>query len=121
MTVHHFYGQIVLARVDDGRGNDKPHPVVVVTPDDQIVPGEPLRVVAISTQVEQPIPPHHVELPWQRPHHPKTGLNKPNVAKCDWLTTIEETRVIRAMGHVPPDRMVAIGAALKALAEGAIE
>lgn len=79
------YGQIILVPVADGRGNVKPHPAVVVSPSDQIVPGAKLRVVCVSTQLEDPCPSHHIPLPWQRPRHPRTGLNKANVAKCNWL------------------------------------
>ena len=53
-----FYGQILFAHVDDGRGHSKPHPVVIVAPDDEIVLGEPIRVVCVSTQVEDPCPSH---------------------------------------------------------------
>jgi hypothetical protein len=83
------YGQIILVPVADGHGNIKPHPAVILSPSDQIGPGATLRVVCVSSQVEEPCPDHHIPLPWQRPHHPRTGLNKPNVAKCNWLARID--------------------------------
>ena len=39
------YGQIILVPVADGHGNVKPHPAVILSPSDQIVPGAALRVV----------------------------------------------------------------------------
>jgi hypothetical protein len=52
------YGQIILVPVADGRGNVAPHPAVILSPTDQIVPGAKLRVVCVSTQLEDPCPPH---------------------------------------------------------------
>ena len=66
------YGQIVLVPVTDGHGNIKLHPAVILSPSEQTLPEAELRVVCVSTQVEDPCPPHHVPLPWQRPRHPKT-------------------------------------------------
>jgi hypothetical protein len=68
------YGQIILVPVADGHDNVAPHPAVILSPTDQIVPPAQLRVVCISTQVEDPCPPYHIPLPWQRPRHPKMGL-----------------------------------------------
>lgn len=78
------YGQIVLATVSDGHGNTKTRPVVIVTRTDQISADRPMLAVCVSTQVEHPTPDDHVALPWSNPRHPRTGLNKPNVAKCNW-------------------------------------
>ncbi len=90
------YGQIILVPVADGLGNSKPHPAVILSPTDQIKPGIELRVICVSTQIEVPCPPHHIPLPWQRPRHPKTGLNKPNVAKCNWLARVARTMSSRS-------------------------
>jgi hypothetical protein len=109
------YGQIILAPVADGRGNVKPHPAIILTPTDQITPGESIQVVCISSQVEDPSPTYHIPLPWQRPRHPRTGLNKPNVAKCNWLTRIDPADVIEVLGFAPPDRLARIEEALRTL------
>jgi hypothetical protein len=77
------YGQIVLANVSDGHGNTKNRPVVIVTPTEEITEDRGIVAVCISTQIEDPTPLEHVKLPWSRPRHPRTGLNRPNVAKCD--------------------------------------
>jgi hypothetical protein len=112
------YGQIILVPVPDGHGNAEPHPAVTVSPTDQIVPGGKLRVVCVSTQIEDPCPPHHVPLPWQRPHHPKTGLNKPNVAKCNWLARIDGGDVIKVLGFAPPRQLARIEEELRKLKAG---
>lgn len=112
------FGQIILAPVADGRGHVKPHPAVIVTPTDQIVTGDGIRVVCISTQVEAPSPTYHIPLPWKRPRHPKTGLNKPNVAKCNWLARVEPGDVIAILGFAPPGHLARIEEALKALRAG---
>jgi hypothetical protein len=109
------YGQIILVPVPDGHGNAKPHPAVILSPTDQIVPGAELRVVCVSTQVQDPCPSHHVPLPWQRPRHPKTGLNKPNVAKCNWLARVEQDDVIEVMGFAPPRHLAMIEEELRKL------
>jgi hypothetical protein len=87
-------------------------------PTDQIVPGAKLRVVCVSTKLEDPCPPHHIPLPWQRPHHPKTGLNKPNVAKCNWLARADQVDVIKVMGFAPSRRLARIEEELRKLRAG---
>jgi mRNA-degrading endonuclease toxin of MazEF toxin-antitoxin module len=111
------YGQIVLVPVPDGRGHSEPHPAVILSPTDQIGPGVELRVVCVSTQVEDPCPPHHVPLPWQRPRHARTGLNKPNVAKCNWLARVDQSEVIKVLGFVPARELKRIEEALRTLQE----
>jgi hypothetical protein len=101
--------------VADGRGNLKPHPAVILSPTDQIVPDAKLRVVCISTQLENPCPKHHVPLPWQHPRHPKTRLNKPNVAKCNWLARIDQADVIKVLGFVPTGHLARIEEELRDL------
>jgi len=109
------YGQIILVPVADGRGNVEPHPAVILSPSDQIVPGATLCVVCVSSQLEDPCPPHHIPLPWQRPHHPRTGLNKPNVAKCNWLARIDQGDVIKVLGFAPPRHLARIEQELRRL------
>jgi len=47
------YGQIILVPVADGRGNVEPHPAVILSPSDQIVPGASQRSIprALNTTV----------------------------------------------------------------------
>jgi hypothetical protein len=72
------YGQIILVPVADGHGNVKPHPAVILSPSDEIVPGARLRVVCVSSQVEDPCPPHPAPLaaatsPTDRPEQAQRG------------------------------------------------
>ena len=111
------YGQIILVPVPDGHGHVKPHPAVIVTPTEQVGPGVMLRVVCVSTQVEDPCPLFHVPLPWQRPRHPRTGLNKPNVAKCNWLARVDQDDVIQVLGFVPARELARVEEELRKLRE----
>lgn len=112
------YGQIVLADVDDGRGHVKARPVVIVTATADIAAGAPLLTVCVSTQIEDPTPPEHVKLPWSNPRHPRTGLNKPNVAKCNWYVLVDPAAVIEIKGFVPTRQMAEIDAILRRLRLG---
>jgi hypothetical protein len=109
------YGQIILVPVADGRGNVEPHPAVILSPTDQIVPAAKLRVVCVSSQLEDPCPPHHIPLPWQRPRHARTGLNKPNAAKCNWLALVDQGDVIKVLGFAPPRHLARIEQELRRL------
>jgi hypothetical protein len=112
------YGQLILVPVADGRGNIKPHPAVVLSRTDEITPEVELRVVCVSTQLDDPCPSHHVPLPWQRPRHPKTGLNKPNVAKCNWLARVDQGDVIKVLGFAPPQHLARIEQEIRNLDHG---
>lgn len=109
------YGQIVLVNVSDGHGNRKNRPVVIVTPTSEIAPDGNIVAVCISTQIEDPMSPEHVKLPWSTPRHPRTGLNKPNVAKCDWTVSFLVSDVIKVMGTAPYNAMSDIARALARL------
>ena len=72
------YGDIIpVAALDDPRGrNPKDRPAVVVTPTDEIDETGSVETVAITTILPDPSTDDHVLLPWQRPDHPRAGLNK---------------------------------------------
>jgi mRNA-degrading endonuclease toxin of MazEF toxin-antitoxin module len=120
-TTSHDYGQIVLAPVPDGHGQIKIRPVVILTSTEEIRRGEPMLVACVTTHIERPVPPHHIPLPWHRARHPRTGLDKPNVVKCDWLASIEEADIIRDMGTVPGRQMLLIAEALRRMARSSEE
>jgi mRNA-degrading endonuclease toxin of MazEF toxin-antitoxin module len=109
------YGRIVLVPIAAGHGNTKRHPAVIVSPNDEIRSGADLLVVAVSTQIEEPRPSYHVPLPWQRPRHPRTGLNKPNVAKCNWFAKVDPGAVIKILGFVPSPELARIEEELRKL------
>ena len=64
------YGQIVRASVSDGHGNTKIRPVVIVTPTDDLAADLPIQAVCVTTQIEDPMPPEHILLPWSHPSTP---------------------------------------------------
>jgi len=109
------YGQIVLANVSDGHGHTKTRPVVIVTPTADIIRDEPILAVCISTQIKRPMPAEHVPIPWSNPRHPRTGVNKPNVAKCNWVVSVLSEDIIEVRGIVPAKPMGQIDAVLKRL------
>lgn len=102
-------GQIVWVEIRDSAGrNPKCRPAVVLTKTSEIHDGEPIVVVAATGRIDQPLPKHHVALPWMHSRHPVTGLYKPCVAVCDWLAEIEPSQVISVGGNVPTHIMMEI-------------
>ncbi len=108
---HYAYGSIVLVAdmLDPHGRNPKDRPCVVVT-DPEAMPDGWELVVAISTVLPDPLPDDYVPLPYMNPRHPRTGLNKRNAAIGGWVEVMEESRILRKLGHVP-------GKQLKALTE----
>lgn len=114
------YGQIVRAWVLR-HDQWKRRPVVIITPDEDVVPGEDLFAVCISSSPESLAPPlqsHHILLPWDRRGHPKTGLVKACAAICNWQIMLPEAHIIEHMGHVPNKQLEKIANSLAALDVG---
>lgn len=87
-------GRIVWVEVLDPQGrNPKRRLAVVLTPTAEIRPDGEVVVVALSSQVDQSPPEVSVEIPWHRDGHPRTKLNRRNVAVCTWLVTIPATSI----------------------------
>ena len=108
MTLH--YGDIVIgSRLLDPQGrNPKDRPAEIVTPTEELNVDAPIYVVAITTTLPDPLPDDHVAIPWQRPRHPRTGLNERNAAVCHWLARVEPERIDRVIGFVPNAELAAI-------------
>ena len=51
------FGQIVWADMADANGIRKLRPAVVVTPSDRLPESGPFEVVAVTSQVPEPLPP----------------------------------------------------------------
>ena len=95
-------GRIVWAEVLDPDGrNRKRRPLVILTPSNQVSPGDPYIAVAVTTRLEQPLPPDHVPLPWHAQKRVKTRLNKPCAAVCTWLVEVREEEILERAGIVP--------------------
>jgi hypothetical protein len=100
------HGQIVWAEVYDQRGrNPKCRPAVILTATHEIVPGELIVAVAVTSRFDLPVPANKVRLPWQSGRHPVTKLYKPCVAVCDWLVEFTPEQVRGAGGVLPTHLM----------------
>jgi mRNA-degrading endonuclease toxin of MazEF toxin-antitoxin module len=94
------FGQIVLAFFSDGKGRTKERPCLIVSSNQSNDSGDLLQVVAITGVFDEPLPSYHIALPWTADGKGKTGLNKPCVAKCNWLREVEQNRVIKSLGYL---------------------
>lgn len=99
-------GQIALADVPGAQHN--PRPVVVIRPPSGNGPNDAVFVAGISSLAGNPPPPYHVLLPYHPQGHPRTGLTKRCVAKCDWVFTVEQRHVVDVKGFVPTTYMKTI-------------
>lgn len=97
------FGQVVFAYLDDGRGRTKDRPAVIVSSDDECRDGTSLLVIAITKQIEEPCPPHHILVHDSHRHDPATGLDHPCVAKCNWVRDIPIRKIVRRSGDMPSD------------------
>ena len=88
--------------------NPKCRPVVILTATEEIKAGEPMVGVAISTTFDPRVPQGHVELPWHRGGHPRTGLKQRSAALCTWLVEFEESSIQEYGGVVPGKKLVEI-------------
>jgi len=95
------FGQIVWVEIADANGVRKLRPAVVVTPNAQISASGPLEVVAVTSQVRQPLPADQVLLPWHPRGHPRTGLNRKCTAVCSWLARVNPGDIQAVAGLVP--------------------
>jgi hypothetical protein len=59
--------------------------LLVVSPTDELGEGLLFKVVAITTFIPDPMPDDHVLIPYQRPRHPRTALDKRAAAVCSWI------------------------------------
>jgi mRNA interferase MazF len=102
-------GRIVWVEVTDPRGaNPKCRPVVLLTRDSEIMPGAILQGAAVTTFIDPALADISVKLPWERNGHPKTGLNQPNVAVCDWIVTFTADKIEETAGVVPGKYLIQI-------------
>jgi hypothetical protein len=63
--------------------------------------------VAVTGEFDYPLPSVSIELPYSRANC-KTGLNKPSIAKCDWIVQVFEANVIKRMGFIPSSHLLSI-------------
>ncbi len=77
-------GSVVWAELEDPNGYRKVRPGVVVTPTADINAGKPVRVVAITTRLPNPLPDDYVLLPWDRQGKARSGLRRRCAAVASW-------------------------------------
>lgn len=94
-------GRIVWAEIADASGNRKLRPAVIVTPTDRITSEGPLDVVAVTSRLCEPMPTHHVLLPWHPTGQTRTRLNRRCVAVCTWVARINRGDIGELGGVVP--------------------
>jgi mRNA-degrading endonuclease toxin of MazEF toxin-antitoxin module len=83
-------GSVIWVTVADRRGkNPKRRPAIVVTPGNPIAIDSKVTVVMATGTFDANLPKNQVNLPWANQGRCVTGLNKPCVAICDWLLTID--------------------------------
>jgi mRNA-degrading endonuclease toxin of MazEF toxin-antitoxin module len=94
-------GRIIWAELADANGVRKGRPAVIVTPTDYLGTSQVIEVVAISSRIAKPLPPNQIPLPWHNQGHPRTKLNRPCVAVCDWRARLAPSDIIKVGGDVP--------------------
>lgn len=94
-------GAIVYAKtVPDTCGrNHKDRRVVIVSPDEEIASSATLFVVAITSQVESSPPATSVKIAWKASGHPRTSLDRPSVAVCNWILELPKSSLEAVRGH----------------------
>ena len=95
-------GTVVWAELEDANGYCKVRPVVVITPTADITAGKPVRVVAITTRLPDPLPDDHVLLPWDRQGKARSGLRRRCAAVASWQVEIPVGDVQQVAGILTP-------------------
>jgi hypothetical protein len=107
------FGTVIEARVLDPSGqNAKSRPLVVVNRPGDLATISHLSVVAVTTSLQEPLPPGCILLPWHPQGVAKTGLRRRCWAVCDWTAQIAFDEVDLIRGRVPRAQMVEIVAYL---------
>ena len=98
-------GEVVIAWIPDpdGRPVGHPHTAMVLRAD-----GTTAMLVAISSKFSNPPPSHWIRMEWHRARHPVTGLDRPCVAKCDWVVRFPENKIVKTIGVIPTKTFAAI-------------
>jgi mRNA-degrading endonuclease toxin of MazEF toxin-antitoxin module len=102
------FGRIVWVDMADARGIRKLRPAVIVTPNDRITPTALLDVIAVTSQLSEPLPLDHALLPWHARGHSRTGLNRRCAAVCTWVARIRHEDIQEVAGVVPGAVMIEI-------------
>lgn len=104
------YGDIVTLVIPDPNGvNPKLRPALIVSTDEELATQPVIRVASISSSsIPKPLPSAYFKLPWKRGKHPKTGLDRHSVVKCDWLAQVSDDQIVSRIGTAPASVMIEI-------------
>jgi mRNA-degrading endonuclease toxin of MazEF toxin-antitoxin module len=94
-------GSVVWAELEDANGFRKNRPAVVVTSSADIASEKALRVVAITTRLEKPLPKDHLLLPWDPQGKARSGLRRKCAAVASWQAHIPVEDVKQVVGMLP--------------------
>lgn len=86
-----FSGDLIEVFIDDGKGSTKSRPAIIIFAGDPRIPDDDLRVVAVTSSVENPCPPYHIVVPM---------MSVASVVKCNWIRDVHPQRVVRRVGTV---------------------
>jgi hypothetical protein len=99
---------VVWVELEDANGFRKVRPAVVVSATADIAAGQPVRVVAITTRLPNPLPDDHISLPWDRQGKARSGLRRKCAAVTTWLAEMPVRDVQQVVGILPPATITAI-------------
>jgi mRNA-degrading endonuclease toxin of MazEF toxin-antitoxin module len=98
----YYFGEVVNALLDDGAGELKVRPAIVVDRDADSRVDSSVIVIAITTSEQRKSRPfYHVKVHGTNTRDPVTGLVAPSWAKCNWPRQISFTDIRSRRGHLP--------------------
>src|SRR5262249_38247854 len=101
-------GRIIWAVYPGDRGDGKTRPMIVTTRRADILRTGQVFAVVCSTDVQEPIGPDEVALPFDPEGHSVTRLRKETMAVCNWTTTLPVDQIRETGGLVPTSLLRAI-------------
>ena len=96
-----YFGQIVATWFDDGCGNTKPRPSVILSDDQDCNEGGSILVVMISKSPTKPCPHYHIQVHDGYTKDTASGLYYPCWAKCNIAREMESRRIEGSWGNMP--------------------
>lgn len=103
-------GDIFWVDFNRGRGSEQHgrRPALVVQNDVGNRVASTTIVVALTTRLREPVPPHQVLL-----RATATALPRDSMAKCDQILTVSKDRLLNLAGHLEEADLTAVDAALR--------
>lgn len=95
-------GSVVWAKVPDANRHEKLRPAVIVSPTKDIGPEKPIRLVAVTTRLSEPLPEDHVLLPWDAQGKARSGLRRKCAAVASWRITVSAKEILSVVGLLSP-------------------